>query len=61
MSKRIYYVSQFDGAVHNINDSEHKLICETEAYIGQDCGEDGFKVNEEVKLWTITEVAEFFK
>ena len=57
---RIYYVSQYDNRVHNINDVEHQFINRNQAHIGKDCGDDGFRVDEEVDLWTIEEVAKFY-
>ena len=58
---RIYYVSQYDNRVHNINDMEHQLIKgkQNMVYIGRQF-EDGFEVDEEVELWTIKEVASFY-
>lgn len=48
MKERIYYVSQYDNKVHNINDGEYKLLENDKfAYIGKQY-EDGFQVNEEV-------------
>jgi hypothetical protein len=61
MSDKIYFVSFADNRVHNINDYEHQIVNETTAYIGKDCGEDGFRVDDEVNLWTITEIAKFFE
>jgi len=60
-NERVYYVSQYDNQIHHINDKDHKIISEKEAYIGKDCGyENGFRVDEEVNLWTVKEVMEFF-
>jgi len=58
---RVYYVSQYDNRVHNINDVEHQLVKgkDNMVYIGKQY-EDGFEVNEEVELWTIKEVASFY-
>lgn len=60
MNDRIYYVSQYDNLVHNINDKDHKIIGDNLAYVGKDCGEDGLRVDEEVNLWTIKEIADFY-
>ena len=63
---KIYFVSQFDNQVHNIYDWEHQFIDVTEsnevynAYIGKDSGKDGFRVDEEVVLYTIKEIAKFY-
>jgi len=59
---KIYYVSQFDNLVHNIYDVDHRIIdYGRSALIGVDTKtEDGLRVDEEVDLWTIKEVAEFF-
>jgi len=63
--EKIYYISQFDNKVHNINDVEHmKTKKDTDIHIGiigKDCGIDGFRVDEEVILYDIIEVSEFFK
>lgn len=64
--ERIYFVSQYDNQVHNVNDWQHRKIGEKEAYIGGRYGayedeENGFIVNEEVDLWTLEEVAKFYK
>jgi hypothetical protein len=65
-NEKFYYISQYDNRVHNINDVEYQLIANEDntihqAYIGKDCGDDGFRVDEEVTLYTILEVAEFYK
>jgi hypothetical protein len=61
MNKKIYYISNADNCVHNINDVEHKLVDEKYAYIGKDCGSDGFRVDDEVTLWTLEEIVKFFE
>lgn len=61
MDERIYFVSQFDNMAHNLKDWEHKKLSDTEAYIGRDFHEDGFRVEEEVNLWTLREIVEFYK
>lgn len=59
---RFYFISHADGLVHNINDFEHQIVDNgTGAYIGEDCGEDCFRVDMEVQLWTIHEIVEFYK
>lgn len=57
--EKIYFISQFDSQIHNINDVEHRLVSEELAYIGKDCGIDGLRVDEEVDLYTIEEVIKF--
>lgn len=59
---RIYYVSQFDNLVHNIYDADHCVIYDGKsALIGvYTKTEDGLRVDEEVNLWTIKEIAEFY-
>jgi hypothetical protein len=61
MNERIYFISQFDNRTHNIFDWQHKIINEKEAYIGKDCQEEGFRVDEEVSLWTLDEIMDFYK
>ena len=60
MDNKIYYVSQYDNNIHNINDVEHKIINEDLAYVGKDCGDNGFRVDEEVSLWTLKEIVRFY-
>ena len=59
---RIYYVSQFDNLIHNIYDTDHCVIDDGKsALIGVDTKTDnGLRVDEEVSLWTIKEIAEFY-
>jgi len=61
---RIYYISHDDGCVHNINDVEY-FIENKEGYIGAcigvDLGEEGFRVNEEVVLHTISDIVKLFR
>lgn len=59
--ERIYYISNGDGCIHNINDVEHAIIDEKSAYIGVIYCNDGFRIDEEVSLWTLKEVIRFFE
>lgn len=56
--KKIYYILQ--GEIHNIKDSGYQLIDEDSAYIGK-YEDEGFRVDEEVCLWTLKDAIEFFK
>lgn len=60
MDEKLYFVSQFDDMVHNLEDLEYKKISDSEAYIGHNEHDDGFRVDEEVSLWTLEEIVEFF-
>jgi len=60
LDNKIYYVSQYDNNIHNINDVEHKIINEDLAYVEKDCGDDYFRVDEEVSLWTLKEIVRFY-
>lgn len=61
---KVYYVSQYDNKIHNIYDNEY-IFAENDkiynAYVGKNCGDDGFRVDEEVTLYTLKEIIEFFK
>jgi len=66
--ERIYFVSQYDGQVHNINDyghiiSEDGFSADIGAWVqdGDDKGKDTLRVSEEVSIWTIIEIVEFYK
>lgn len=65
--KRIYFVSQYDNEVHNIGDYDHILEDENNALIGKwvydgdSKHKDTLRVEEEVNLWTIEDVCEFYK
>lgn len=58
--KKIYYISQYDNCIHNLNDVQHELFGEEQAYIGKMTNE-GFKVEEEVDLHTLKEILEIYK
>ena len=58
--ERVYFVSQYDGRVHCLYDCEYQLIDEKNAYIGKNTLE-GFRVDDEVELWNVIEVSEFYK
>jgi len=60
-TERIYYVSQFDNRAHCLYDREHQIINEKYAYIGKYSSVDGFRIDEEVNLFTMKEISEFFK
>ena len=63
---RIYFVSQYDNKVHNINDYDHIIEDENSAlvgkwvYDGKSTEKDTLRVDEEVNLWTIHEIAQFY-
>lgn len=66
--QRIYFVSQYDGEVHNINDYDHIItdnpkVAEIGEFVidGDDIEPTTLRVDEEVELWSIIEIAEFFK
>lgn len=62
-NEKVYYISQYDGLVHNINDVDHEIIYSdnkvTGAYIGY-MTTVGFRVDEKVNLYSIEEVAIIF-
>ena len=60
MNNKIYYVSQYDNNIHNINDAEHKIINEDCAYMGRFDKDNVFRVDEEVSLWTLKEIFKFY-
>lgn len=62
-SERIYYVSHVDGRVHCLCDVDHLVLAGAlVAEIGKWCeSEKALRVDEEVNLWTISEIAEFYK
>lgn len=60
MSK-IYYISNEDGQVHNINDVDHVIVDETTAEVGvYNSNEEVLMVDDTVTLHTFEEVQTFF-
>lgn len=61
MDERLYFISETDSMVHNLSDWEHKKLSDSEAYIGRDLYEFGFRVEETVKLWTLKEIKKYLR
>ena len=57
---KIYYISNYDGCIHNLKDVQHELFGKEQAYIGK-MTDEGFKVDEEVDLHTLKEILEIYK
>ena len=65
MNDRIYFVSQYDGEIHNINDVDNIILNNGKgAEVGKwvmDGNEKALRVDEEVDLCTLKEIYEFYK
>ena len=55
MDDNIYFISNYDNQVHNINDVEHRKVNSDICYIGFNTTE-GFRVDEEVGLLTLKDI-----
>lgn len=59
MDDRIYFISQYDNKIHNVNDVDHIIVDENNAEVGE-WTPDGLRVDEEVTLYTLREVYKFY-
>lgn len=60
----VYYISQYDGLIHNINDIDHEILYSDNkveaAYVGCFVPGDGLRVDEEVDLYSVDDVFDFY-
>jgi|WetSurSiteA1Bulk_404760.scaffolds.fasta_scaffold525651_1 hypothetical protein len=56
-----YFISNYDNMIHNIYDVDHQVFSPCDkAYIGKHTDE-GFRVDDEVTLYTLQEIVKFFE
>lgn len=65
---RVYFISQYDNKIHNICGVDHIRYdggksAEIGKFVqdGDDKRKDTLRVDDDVTLWTITEIFKFFK